>query len=138
MIKYDEAFIAKVAHEAVRAYSASQSEYRNPHWDAAGEEAQASATAGVKALLAAPSTTPSQNHENWMGARLRAGWKWGPAFNRSLKTHPDLVPFNSLSPFAKAKDFIFQAVTAAMADGLLDESNVAPASEAPEDGGHSA
>ena len=37
-------------------------------------------------------------HQRWMEERLATGWTWGQARNDDTHKHPDLVPYDSLSP----------------------------------------
>jgi hypothetical protein len=44
-------------------------------------------------------------HEHWLEERRRAGWSYAPGHEDSeRKTHPDLVPWDTLSDLAKDKD----------------------------------
>lgn len=43
-------------------------------------------------------------HEVWAASRIAEGWKYGPERNDGLKTHPGLVPYESLSETEKNYD----------------------------------
>lgn len=44
------------------------------------------------------------NHDHWARQRIEQGWKWGPERNDEQKTHPDLVPYQSLTEIEKNYD----------------------------------
>jgi len=46
-------------------------------------------------------------HDSWWREYERMGWKYGPERNHEEKTHPDMVPFNSLPKGERDKDEIF-------------------------------
>ena len=45
-------------------------------------------------------------HNQWARERMKAGWKYGPERNDSLKLHPCLVPYNELPESEKQYDRI--------------------------------
>jgi len=45
--------------------------------------------------------TPEKSHKNWMDRKIRYGWIYGETENLEKKTHPNLIPFNSLSEIEK-------------------------------------
>jgi len=55
----------------------------------------------------APPTTPEAEHDSWMKAYEDMGWKYGPIRDTTLKTHPDMVPFDQLPKAEQIKDEIF-------------------------------
>ena len=42
-------------------------------------------------------------HETWAQGRIKDGWQYGPVRNDSLKLHPGLIDYDSLSE--REKDF---------------------------------
>lgn len=58
----------------------------------------------IAAILANPTMTAAENHENWMRFRQSEGWVWGPVKDKEKKTHPDLVPFDQLPDVEQRKD----------------------------------
>jgi len=43
-------------------------------------------------------------HEVWAKSRMDQGWTWGPQRDDTLKTHPDLVPYDKLTEVEKDYD----------------------------------
>lgn len=43
-------------------------------------------------------------HEVWSQSRMEQGWTWGPQRDDTLKTHPDLVPYDELTEVEKQYD----------------------------------
>lgn len=43
-------------------------------------------------------------HEVWAKSRMDQGWTWGPQRDDTLKTHPDLVPYDELTEEEKDYD----------------------------------
>lgn len=112
--------IARVAHEANRAYCQGIGDASQPSWDKAPEWQRKSATKGVHKHLdglanKAP-LSPSASHESWLAEKLRDGWKWGAVKNPDKKEHPCIMPYAELPVEQRAKDYIFGAVIKAIAD----------------------
>ena len=53
--------------------------------------------------------TPEAEHESWIRAYEKMGWRYGPERDPVAKTHPDMVPFGQLSEAERQKDAIFMA-----------------------------
>ena len=43
-------------------------------------------------------------HDNWGRQRIGEGWRYGPARDDTLLTHPGLVPYDQLPDFEKEYD----------------------------------
>lgn len=106
--------IAKVCHEANRAYCATLGDTSQLPWDQAPEWQKESAIKGVKFHLATPDAKPSASHESWLEEKRAAGWKHGPVKDAEKKEHPCFVPFEQLPPEQQAKDVLFTAVVHAL------------------------
>lgn len=102
--------IAGVAHEVNRAYCASLGDNSQPAWADAPGWARTSAINGVAFHAANPDAGPEASHNSWLAEKLATGWKFGPEKNPATKEHPCCLPYESLPPEQKAKDFIFRAV----------------------------
>ncbi len=107
--------IARVCHEANRAYCESIGDRSQKPWGEAPEWQIASALNGVKFHIANPDAGDAASHQNWMVEKLRDGWKHGAAKDETAKTHPCLVPFDHLPPEQQAKDRLFRAIVHALA-----------------------
>jgi hypothetical protein len=107
--------IAKVCHEANRAYCASLGDQSQVAWEDAPPWQQQSAIKGVYFILDNPTALPSASHESWLEQKRADGWVYGEEKNETLKTHPCFVPYEKLPEAQKAKDYIFGAIVRSMA-----------------------
>jgi len=46
-------------------------------------------------------------HDSWVRKRKEMGWIFGKEYNPEKKTHPNLVPYESLDPKEKVKGEVF-------------------------------
>jgi len=107
--------IAKVCHEANRAWCEEHRDFSQKSWtDAAGWQRD-SAIEGVRFALANPDALESAQHDAWMASKLRDGWQYGEMKDAEAKTHPCLVPFDQLPEVQQAKDRLFRAIVSALA-----------------------
>lgn len=107
--------IAKVCHEANRAYCETLGDSSQACWEAAPLWQRESAKEGVEFCLANPSAPPSANHDSWLEVKRAAGWKYGPVKDAKKKEHPCFVPYEELPPEQQKKDTLFKAIVAALA-----------------------
>jgi len=113
--------IARVCHEANRAYCMGIGDHSIPAWDVAPEWQRASAIAGVEAHLAKP-LSPRESHESWLKAKEAAGWKYGPMKRPEVLEHPCMVSYDQLPLEQQLKDHLFAAVVGALTDSLLKDA----------------
>lgn len=106
-------YIARVCHEANRAYCQALGDDSQPAWEDAPDWQRESARMGVDLHLMGE-FGPEASHISWMNQKLNDGWKYGPMKDADKKEHPCLVPFAELPREQQAKDFIFRAVVHAM------------------------
>ncbi len=106
--------IARVAHEANRAYCTAIGDSSQVPWADAPEWQRQSAINGVKARIDNPTAPASASHESWLTEKAAAGWKYGPVKDAEAKTHPCFVPYDELPTKQKAKDALFVAVCTAL------------------------
>jgi hypothetical protein len=106
--------IARVCHEANRAYCQTIQDYSLKSWEASPEWQQKSCLDGVLFLSKNPEAGPEASHENWSATKLKEGWKYGQVKDPDKKEHPCLVPFNELPAEQQMKDKIFHAIARAM------------------------
>lgn len=111
--------IAKVAHQANRAYQAVIGEIASPDWEELVDCLRDSAIKGVRAVLSNSSIKPEQLHDAWMKDRQDDGWVHGPVKSVADKTHPCLVEWSNLEDAQRAKDRLFLAVVKALAKDLI-------------------
>ena len=53
------------------------------------------------------SNSPEELHGSWMQSYFTMGWVYGPVYNREVRTHPDLIPYEQLGKLEKDKDAVF-------------------------------
>lgn len=110
--------IARVTHEANRAFQVALGEEPSAPWSEADLELQTSAVDGVVNALAGAG--PEESHENWLRFKRAHGWVYGEVKDTEAKTHPCLVEYPDLPPEQKTKDDLFTSVVRALAP-LLEE-----------------
>lgn len=104
-----DTLIARLAHEANRAYCQSIGDNSQPAWDNAPQWQKDSALAGVEAnRVGNPSA--AENHLNWYAHKLAEGWKYGAFKDPVNKLHPCMVPYDQLPPEQQTKDALYRAV----------------------------
>lgn len=106
--------IARVCHEANRAYCASIGDTSQKPWDEAPEWQRTSAYNVVEFTINNPDAPPSAQHDAWMQDKFASGWRHGPVKDPEKKEHPSLVPYDILSEEERKKDTLFRAVVAAL------------------------
>ena len=106
--------IARVCHEANRAYCQAIGDETQVPWDDATPDQRNSCMNGVRFLQEHPEAGPAATHQEWVKYKLDEGWKWGPHKNETLREHPCLVPFVELPDTQQAKDHIFHAIVRTM------------------------
>lgn len=109
--------IAKVAHEANRAYCTAIGDDSQPPWEHAPQWQRDSAVEGVRAHINSD-LSPEQSHEAWLEHKRADGWSYGPVKDAELKQHPCFVPYAQLPVEQRAKDYIFAGVVRALAEHL--------------------
>lgn len=124
--------IARMAHEANRNYCQSIGDHSQPPWGEAPAWQKESALNGVQFLRDNPDATAKESHESWLMEKDFDGWTYDTEKSVPNKTHPCMVPFDSLPIEHQIKDHIFcSVVRACIADGLLEQ----PDDHTPEDPG---
>ena len=106
--------IARVCHEANRAYCAALGDHSQVAWEDAPEWQRESAVEGVKFIIENPRAGPDSSHRSWLEQKEADGWKYGPVKDPAKKEHPCFVPYEELPVEQKAKDYIFGAIVRAL------------------------
>ena len=101
--------IAKICHEANRAYCETIGDMSQPSWENAPDWQKNSALLGVD-LHMSGDHKPEASHLSWMNQKILDGWVYGTEKNAEVKTHPCIVPFNELPIEQQRKDFLFRAI----------------------------
>lgn len=100
--------LARVAHEANKAYCHSIGDDTQVPWEQAPEWQKQSALAGVTAALSGKG--PIEMHAAWSADKVKDGWVYGPVKDAAAKTHPCLVDYADLPEEQRVKDRLFLAV----------------------------
>ena len=106
--------IAKVCHEANRAYCQSIGDDSQLPWESAPDWQKKSAIGGVVFHLENPASRPEDSHNSWLAGKLRDGWKYGPVKDPEKKEHPCMLGYNELPIEQRMKDSLFLAVVRAL------------------------
>jgi len=107
--------IARICHEANRAYCQSIGDDSQPTWADAPDWQKDSAINGVEFHRSDPNAKAYASHESWMAEKVADGWKYGDTKDPELKTHPCMVRFEDLPMEQQLKDHIFRSIVHAMA-----------------------
>ena len=106
--------IAKVCHEANRAYCETIGDNSQPSWENAPEWQRESARNGAQFHLTALGSglrpKPSASHESWLEEKRTDGWKYGAVKDPEKKEHPCFVPYEELPIEQRRKVYIFAAI----------------------------
>jgi hypothetical protein len=111
--------IAKVCHQANKAYCEALGDDSQAEWENAPDWARKSAIDGVAFHLQHPDATASASHNAWLAEKEATGWKYGPRKDAEKKEHPCFVAFEQLPLEQQAKDFIFRSIVHAFMDAGL-------------------
>lgn len=111
--------IARIAHEANRAYCESIGDHTQPRWSDAADWQRKSAMNGVGFHLTRHGNgitpLPSASHEAWLAEKRADGWKYGPVKDPAKKEHPCFVAYDELPFDQRMKDHLFAAICATFA-----------------------
>ena len=107
--------IARVCHEANRAYCKALGDDSHQPWDVAPDWQRNSCVAGVRAVVESGGLDAETLHKNWMRDKQADGWKWGEVKDAEKKTHPSMRPFAELPESEQRKDKLFASVVNALA-----------------------
>lgn len=111
--------LARICHEANRAYCQSIGDDSQAVWDQAPNWQQASAIHGVQIALDNPEISPAGMHESWLLEKQANGWVYGPEKNPELKQHPCMVPYDQLPEAQRVKDKLFRGLVFMLRDSVV-------------------
>jgi RyR domain len=111
--------LARVCHEANRAYCLALGDDSQPHWEDAPTWQKESAYLGVEFHLNHPDAGPAGSHESWLDVKRHAGWVYGPVKDPEKKEHPCMVPYEELPYEQRLKDALFVGIVHALKGGSV-------------------
>lgn len=111
--------VAKVCHEANRAWCETNGDISQKRWEDAEQWQRDSAVAGVKFALANPEAPDSAQHDAWSADKIKDGWRYGEVKDAVAKTHPCLVAFERLPPMQQFKDRLFRTIVSSLSKGVI-------------------
>ncbi len=106
--------IARVCHEANKAYCSAIGDNSQKSWDEAAEWQRESAVHGVTFARNNPAAPASAQHDAWLADKLADGWKYGPVKDANKKEHPCCVEYSELPIEQQKKDALFKAIVQAL------------------------
>ena len=106
--------IAKICHEANRAYCVEIGDNSQKPWDEAQDWQRDSAKAQVARLVLNPDCSPRMTHESWLKEKIDGGWVYGLVKDASKKEHPCCIPYDNLPEVEKAKDALFLSIVVSL------------------------
>ena len=115
----DIQLVARICHEANKAYCEGMHDFTQKPWDETDPELQASAINGVRNLLENPDATAISSHANWLKFKTERGWTYGETKDVEAKTHPCMVPYHELPRDQQVKDHLFHAIVRAVEIGVM-------------------
>lgn len=117
--------IAKVCHEANRAYCSTLGDDSQPIWENAPDWQLASAIKGVEFhidhLKKGSEPSPSASHDSWLKQKQEEGWTYGLVKDPEKKEHPCVMPYGELPVEQRLKDYIFAAIVKAFWEAQTTE-----------------
>jgi|SRR6266853_628193 len=102
--------IARVCHEANKAYCIEVGDLTQKSWEEAEEWQRESAIKGVEFKLENPDSSESAQHEAWLRDKISDGWKYGLIKDSEKKEHPCIVPYSDLPIEQRLKDRLFVTI----------------------------
>ena len=102
--------VARVAHEANRAYCLTIGDSSQVEWVRAPTWQRDSAIDGVRTVFDEPTSTPKEMHAAWWDRKRRDGWVYGPTKDEEQKIHPCCQPYDDLPTEQRVKDVLFGGI----------------------------
>ncbi len=106
--------IAKVCHEAIKAFCEAHGDFSNKTWDEADAWQRLATIRSVEYRLENPGATASAQHEAWVADKIANGWKFGETKDADAGIHPCIVAYDQLPEIEKQKDALFMGIVDAL------------------------
>lgn len=103
--------IARVAHNIVDDYKGLVGLNQLGKWESINSENKELSLHGVNTFLETPNLDLSSIHTNWANQKTMHGWTYGQVWDEELKTHPNLVSYETLPKEVQAIDGLYKAIT---------------------------
>ena len=105
--------VAKICHEANKAYCVTIGDNTQPSWEDAPEWQKESAINGVRFHCLNENTTPADSHNSWLKEKTKQGWAYGGIKDVENKLHPCFTAYENLPKSQQVKDYIFKNIVEA-------------------------
>lgn len=106
--------IARIAHEACRAYCHLIGDTNPVPWDQSPSWRRREMANEVRRLRNMPAYTRAAIHEEWRARKIEEGWAYGPVRGEWSKLHPRCVPYPELPKEERIKDALFESIVSAL------------------------
>jgi len=106
--------IAKVIHQANKAYCESLGDKSQVNWEDASVNIRESVIDGVRFVVDNPLASARALHNNWLAFKKADGWIYGEEKDPIKKTHPYFVPYEALPVEQQTKDSMFNKIVGAL------------------------
>lgn len=112
--KFNVDNIARVCHEANRAYCATLGDSTQLSWHNAPDWQKESAREGVVKIMNGEVKSPRESHESWLEKKRADGWSYGETKDVALKKHPCFKSYDELPIEQRRKDTLFFVIVNSM------------------------
>lgn len=102
--------IAKVCHQANKAWCESVKDFSLVDWEQTSEEDRMTCIKAVEDIMDNPYMTAEDVHNVWLKHKLDSGWKYGPVKDAGKKEHPCIVAYKDLDEHQKSKDILIRNI----------------------------
>lgn len=102
--------IARVVHEAVRAWARSAGDASIKAWNQAPRWQREATLEAIVYRIDNPGAPASEQHDQWASQKRADGWQYGETKDAVRKIHPLLIPYEELPEFERRKDALVGAV----------------------------
>ena len=109
----DIKYIAKVIHQANKAYCETLNDTSQVNWHNAPQWQKDSVIQGVQYHLDNPNLTAEESHNNWLKVKENDGWSYGEVKDLENKKHPCMKPYDDLPVAMKRKNLLFKQIVEA-------------------------
>lgn len=114
----EKELVARVMHEAVRAFQSANNQSPSPHWNKAPKWMKKASIEAVEFRISNPNASAADQHDQWSEEKKHAGWKFGSSKDAEEKTHPLLIPYEELPFIERQKDALVASIITALTTKL--------------------